>query len=220
MSATGTLTTPPPAQGIDVSHWQRVTDWGAVQSAGNSFVGIKATDGLQGTDPTLREHREGFRQQPFVLGIYYHFARSGSAVKQAERFLDAVGRLRDHERLALDFEVPVTQRKEDAIEWLDDFLDPLAKAYPDRRPIIYTSRRVWRQVGNPAWERAKDVDLWVPRYSENEPELPDPWVGKGWVFWQFSESAEVPGIEGPCDANVFCGDALELHRYAGLISRS
>jgi lysozyme len=205
----------PRARGIDVSHWQPVRDWSAVHGSGVTFVGIKATEGSGYVDPMLRAHREGFRQFPFGLGILYHFGRSGGPVQQAERFLDACGRLRDHERLALDLEVSVMPHPPDTLAWLDAFFNVLDLAYSDRRHIIYTSDRIWRSIGNPAWDR--DVDLWAPRYGTEEPVLPKPWAERGWTFWQDRDNFTCPGVEGPCDGNVFRSDALELHRYAELL---
>lgn len=207
---------PPRAQGIDVSHWKSVSSWQKVFDAGNSFVGIKASEGPTYVDPALRGHRDGSRQQPFLISIYYHFARSGDAAKQGERLLDSVGQLRDNERLALDLEVPVTAKPSDTIAWVDEFFDIITEAYPDRRALIYTSERIWRSIGNPDWERAADIDLWAPRYSAAEPVLPKPWLERGWLIWQRDDRAIVPGVDGPCDGNVFYSDAVELHRYAAL----
>ena len=206
------------ARGIDISHWKAVKDWDAVYDSGVSFVGVKATEGNTYLDPKLRTHRDELRRRPFKLGIFYHFARSGSAVKQAERLEDSVGSLRDNERLCLDLEVCPTQNPDQAVEWLDDFFETLLNGVcSNRRPLLYTSKRIWRQIGNPEWSFASEVDLWAPRYNPvEEPKLPLPWVAAGWTFWQWSDSEKIPGIDGGCDANYFRGDEAELSRYARL----
>lgn len=212
------------AQGIDVSHYHAVTDWAAVMDAGIWMFGAKATQGTMYVDPTFRAHRDGARSMPFALVIYYHFATphrelgfalsSGDPVKQAAHFLDVVGPLRDNERLALDVEgegapPPI---------WIDAFLAQLPQ---DRRNLIYTSSRIWRdELGAPAWPDAIATDLWVPRYSSTEPILPADRDGfpiwPRWTIWQDSEKFACPGVDGPCDHNVFRGDLDELRAYARL----
>lgn len=211
------------AKGIDVSRWKPVKDWKALKNSGVTFVGMKATEGNSVVDSTVRSARDNFRATGFALGVYYHFARSGRADHQAERLVDTVGQLQSNERLALDFEVMTTAMPEDGLTWIQLFCKTLKAAYPDRRPIIYTSKRIWRMIGDPvAPVMTAEVDLWVPRYNSQaiEPELPTPWKTKGWTFWQWSDGdfpvSVTPGV-GKCDANYFQGDDKALVEYAKLI---
>jgi lysozyme len=210
---------PTRAQGIDVNHYRPCSDFGAVFGAGMTFVGIKATEGISVVDSFLGAHRAGARAQPFHLVTYYHYARPGDADAQAERLMDRVGVLRDNERLALDVEGDAAPN----IHWIEAFIAKVASAYPDRRPIVYTSARIWDQIGKPAWPRATagGVDLWAPRYNHagNEPALPSTFsspVWPAWTFWQDSEAFPCPGVSGPCDHSVFRGTADELRAYAAL----
>jgi len=210
------------ATGIDVSHWKPVKNWLELYDSGVRFVGVKATEGGSFIDPKLRYHRDEMRRHPFTLGIYYHFARSGPANRQAERLVDAVGALRDNERLCLDFEVlPIPGGGDANLDWITAFMRVLRHDVPDRRPIIYTSRRIWRMMGDPLWEMSGDVDLWAPRYNAQgvEPAMPRPWKDCGWSFWQWSDGAfplhVTPGV-GKCDANYFRGDDAALEEYAKL----
>jgi GH25 family lysozyme M1 (1,4-beta-N-acetylmuramidase) len=207
------------AVGIDVSHHHRVTDFGAVIDAGMSFFGAKATNG-RAVDPTFLEHRNGARQQPFDLCLWYHFPKPGTpAIEQAANLLDTVGALRDNERLVLDVELdPLTN-------WCPDlgFVDAFVRAIatPDRRPLVYTSARVWQEyLGSPSWPAAVLCDLWAPRYGHDEPTPPRDAEGymvwPGVTIWQDSESFECPGVDGRCDHNVFRGTVGELRTYAKL----
>lgn len=209
------------AEGIDVSHHHPVLDFPKVIDAGMTFFGAKATEGRSYRDPTFRNHRDGARAQPFVLAVYYHFATPGDPVKQADHLFDVVGELRDNERLALDVEGDAAP----AVPWIDTFVAELVRVLPDRRPLIYTSARIWRDVlKSPEWPRAIATDLWAPRYSDgaNEPAVPRfgadgafP-VWPRWSFWQDSEAFDCAGVAGPCDHNVFRGDVDELRAYAKL----
>lgn len=210
------------AKGIDVSHWKPIKDMAAVWDSGVRFVGIKASEGPTYVDPSFRKHREEVRMTPMSLVIYYHFARTGSAGKQAERFMDATGDLRNNERLCLDLEVSPTPNPNDALAWVEDFYEELMQgACSDRRPMIYTSKRIWRTIGDPDWAMASEVDLWSPRYNAQgvEPDLPKPWQDIGWKIWQWTDGAfpehVTPGV-GKCDGNVFAGDDQALAAFGSL----
>jgi lysozyme len=204
------------AFGIDVSHHHPVRDFAAVAGAGVSIFGAKATEGASYVDSTFIAHRDGARAQGFDLCIWYHFARSGGALKQAKHFLATVGDLRDNERLAVDVEVS-KDGSVAGVEWLDVFLRALPQA---RRPLVYTSARIWRMLGSPEWPESIATDLWAPRYGTEEPRLPADERGftvwPSWKIWQDSDVFTCPGVAGPCDHNVFNGDVDDLRRYAAL----
>ena len=144
---------------------------------------MKATEGNSITDPKLTVMRDGFRTNDFLLGMYFHFARSGDPKKQASHLLSTVGPLKPNERFALDFEVILTSKPEDELPWVQSFITVLKEAYPDRDPILYTSSRIWRMIGDPNW-LIGNTDLWIPRYDAamQEPVLPPPWTTAGWNF--------------------------------------
>lgn len=215
------------ATGIDVSGYQPSVAWNKVYDSGVRFAGIKASEGDHHVDSALRAHRDGFRQLPFLLGFYYHFADHGDPARQADLLMDSVGPLRAYERLCCDFErLPVPGDPAASFRWLDAFYVRLmAGACTDRRPLIYTSSRIWRQLNDAKWDLASEVDLWVPRYSSDgsEPKPPAPWATAGWSFWQWTDGGatgpvhETPGV-GRCDANFFKGDESMLAAYARLAS--
>lgn len=185
--------------GADVSHWHPVTNWGLLANACR-FLGIKATEGETNVDPSMVLHRNGFRASSLDIAVYYHLARPGDPVAQAQRFAAAVGPLQANERLCLDVErssgvsMDFVNRFYGAL--MGDGADPLTEA----RPLIYVSAGGWRDVlGNPTWDLAKYVDLWIPRYGPAIGDLPRPW--STWAVWQYSESAQTPGVTSPNDAN-------------------
>lgn len=221
------------ARGIDVSHYKPIDIFGDLFDSGVSFVGVKATEGLgKQIDVKLRYHQLNLRQESRCkLIIYYHFARSQNPVDEASFFMDTVGVLRPNERLALDWEVlpecPGSLSPDSyntwLVEWLNKFFGTISDRYPQTKPIIYTSQRIWRMFGNQQWPLAESVDLWAPRYSESgqEPIMPAPWVNRGWTIWQYSDGvtplSDVPGV-GKCDSNYFNGTETELATYAAGIN--
>ncbi len=218
------------AVGADVSHYHPVTDWGKLSGA-VSFLGIKATEGNTHTDSTLKYHRDQGRiwsvpsvpATPMEMMVYYHFARSGSPVKQAEFFMRKVGELKPFERLALDLEV-FPDAREKTMSWVDSFYKRIWREYPGVNQFIYTSFRIWQEmdmkkVGGPDWEMGRTglVKLWAPRYNLSaEPLLPTPWKNSNWLMWQWSDGTTpphiVPGI-GACDSNYFRGVRQDLREF-------
>ena len=208
------------AFGPDVSHWSPVKDWAALAASGATFFGAKAAEGAYTIDPTFAAHRDGFRARPeFALGVWYHFfdVKKDPCV-QADLFAHAVGKLAPRERLCLDFESKSYANVDSAVlrahglSYLEAFfreLDDIGIA-AGTRPLLYTTAEAWAAIGNPTWDRASEIDLWVPRYH-NPPmpptALPEPW--RTWNVWQFTDNLTgmhfpVPGC-GPCDVNVVAG---------------
>jgi lysozyme len=205
------------ALGVDVSHYHPISDFGKAMSAGISFVGIKTTEGKSFKDPKFKEHRSGVRSLPFQLCIYYHFARPGDPEGQANFLMDTVGELLPNERLCMDFEDDANGMPTVDLKFIEAYYTKLMGGIcADRPSLMYTSKRVWGQIGNPTWTLAPDVHLWVPRYDQEEPEIPAPWTS--WTFWQFSEAQSFDGIPGTFDANYFNGDEDALDAYAKLTS--
>jgi GH25 family lysozyme M1 (1,4-beta-N-acetylmuramidase) len=165
------------ANGVDVSAWKPIKDWGALHDAGVTFVGAKATEGSTWIDHTFAAHMKGFRHSQLLLAIYYHFARPGSPRAQAERLLGVVGTLQKNERVALDLEEGgPTEGGAGAIDWLTEFFETV-HGHIGQYPLLYTSARIWRMMGNPDWALAPKVDLWLPRWNlTHQPALPKPWA--------------------------------------------
>jgi GH25 family lysozyme M1 (1,4-beta-N-acetylmuramidase) len=44
------------------------------------------------------------------------------------------------------------------------------------------------------------------------PFIPPPWRRGGYVFWQYTDRAHCPGINGPCDMSRFRGDPATFRR--------
>lgn len=203
--------------GIDVSHFHPVTNFSALPS-NIVFFGAKATQGETFTDKSFISQRDGARSKGFELIIYYHFADGMDPEKEADNFLSVVGTLQPNERLALDIERPNNQGWIPTVTWIQKFIGLLPT---DRKHIVYTSNNIWGPtMNNPDYPDATvgNVDLWAPRYGSGslEPTLPKPW--SYWTFWQFSESYNVPGVQGLCDASYFFQDINALKQYATLKS--
>jgi lysozyme len=208
--------TSPRAQGCDVSHYHPVTDWTALEGA-VSFIGAKATQGTGNVDQVFVAHRDGFRASQIPLAIYYHVLDASDPVAQAQHFASVVGPLRANERLCIDVERSMAA---DA-SWftrLDRCASTLLSGActPGSRLWVYVSAGAWQQIGNPLWDLASEIDLWAPRYGLAEPVLPRGW--DRWTAWQNSQTATMPGVDGPCDADVWNGTDADVQAYAGVLA--
>jgi len=210
--------------GPDVNSYHPVKDWHALATSGSTFFAAKATEGAHTVDQTFQRHRDGVRAfgATFATVVYYHFFHAEKSPEdQANLITDTVGALAANERLCCDFEgrsyldadskwrVDPAVMRSHGLDMLERFYATLeAHGMLANRGLIYTSAQHWRAIGNPAWSRATDLDLWVPRYHLPDPEAPDvlpaPWPT--WSVLQYTDGnqgihRDVPGV-GLCDVNV------------------
>jgi GH25 family lysozyme M1 (1,4-beta-N-acetylmuramidase) len=207
--------------GPDVNGYWPVRDWGKLVATGATFFGAKACEGAHTVDCSFAGHRDGFRQHfgadaRAVWYTMFHCEKDPSA--QAELLADTVGPLDPRETLCCDFEgTSYAKLAPDIVhahglQYLEAFyarLDSLG-VLKGARPMIYTSARHWQMMGSPDWDRAAEIDLWVPRYHSPDPcppdVLPKPWAQAGWTVLQWTDNktgihAPLDGV-GACDMNV------------------
>lgn len=199
------------AKAIDVSHWDPVHDFSAIP-ADVVIFGAKVSEGNDVEDNMLGFHRDGARARGFDLVTYYHVARPGDPVAQAQRAAALVGPLAPGECMVLDTErgsrVDLPFIEAVYAEW--ERLGVAAWLY-------YGSAGVWTLMNARGWPRAATgkVGLWAPRYKSAgaPPHLPPAW--SDWTLWQWTDGGQTgdpyscPGV-GACDASYFNGDRAAL----------
>ncbi len=203
-------------EGIDISHHQSVVSWDSLKQTEIKFVFIKATGGLDYTDPEFHNNWKNAKQSGFLRGAYHFYYSVDNPAQQARFFKETVLNVSDSLDLppVLDIEthgvnsdISITQYQADVKKWLE-----LTAAAFNKKPIIYTSK-------NFANKYLKDsvfstYHLWLAEYEVEVPVVPETWKTVGWTFWQNSYSDTIPGIEGGVDHNIFSG-SLEALRYLG-----
>lgn len=202
-------------RGVDVSHYQGVIDWFAVERGELSFAFAKATEGTSGVDPSFATNWRAIREAGLFRGAY-HFGRPGSDPDaQAVHFASIVGELgfRDVPPV-LDLEEADGHSADHVVEWARAFTER-AELLFQRRLLLYTGG-FWRfQLGNRLDPFLAERALWLAAYQKN-PVVPANW--KAWTFWQYSDGryngpVDVPGVKGPVDQNLFAGDAAGLASF-------
>ena len=73
----------PKRNGIDVSHYQGVIDWGKVAGSGVVWAATKATQGTGFVDKTLSRNRVGMTEQRIKHRLFYHWLNPTNIVLRA-----------------------------------------------------------------------------------------------------------------------------------------
>jgi len=204
--------------GIDVSYWEGGIDWKKVRGDGVRYMFTKATEGEGYADPTLGDNWVGAKSVGILRGAYHFFHPNMNPVKQADHFINAVKKLNDNGELppVLDLEVTDNIASNAIIDRAKSWLDRVEQQLK-KRPIIYSSpgflkyNFVVAGGGPPLW--TKDYVLWIANYGVQQPFLPKGWLK--WIFWQYSESGKVNGINSGVDLNWFNGTVDDLYNFAG-----
>ena len=186
-------------RGMDVSAHQGRVDWNLVAKSGIRFAYLKATEGGDFRDASFVENLREARAAGVECGAYHFFSLKAPGILQARNFIKTVPKELVTLPPAIDLEYvgnsSARPSPEDFQEQLAVFMNAIRKEY-GREPVIYT---------------AGDF---AGHYLQGIP-IKRPWVravvfGPGdvaWVFWQFTERARVPGINGFVDMDVFNGDS-------------
>ena len=194
-------------QGVDVSYHQGDIDWEQVKEAGYDFAFIRigyrgyGTTGSVNLDKEFYNNLEGARSAGIDVGIYF-FSQAISreeALEEAEFVLDA---LRGE-----DLELPVVFDPENI---LDDEArtDNVSGAQFTENTIAFCERI--REAGyepmiysNMLWEAftydLEQLSAYPIWYADYEPLPQTPYH---YVFWQYDNTASVPGIAGETDVNL------------------
>ncbi|MBL3570485.1 glycoside hydrolase [Rhodovulum sulfidophilum] len=204
-----------PVHGIDVSRWQGAIDWPKLRKAGVSFVYVKATEGMEDSDPMFRAHWTGAGRAGVARAAYHHFYFCARADRQARWFIANVPRSADGLPHMLDMEwnpfSPTCRLRPDAATVRAEaatFLDIVERHY-GRRPVIYTTVDFARDTGI---TRLPGTGFWL-RSVAGPPETTYP--GTPWTFWQYTGTGRIDGVAGPVDINVFRGSEAAWQVWDG-----
>ena len=191
--------------GIDVSKYQQNISWEAVskmqvREIKLGFAFIKATEGINNSDPHFKKNWRKARQAGMIRGAYHFFIPSRDGKTQAKNFIDKVEIVSGDLPPVIDIEqtnrVSPSQLRQEMSEWLH-----AVELYYGVKPIIYTNAEFYKKYLQGYYD---DYPLWVAHYLQpNEPR-----ISRDWSFWQHSEQGRVNGINAKVDFNVFNGDSI------------
>ena len=210
--------------GADVSQWQGAINWNRVAHSGIRFVFVKATEGTTFTDPAFARNRDGARSAGLAVGFYHFADPRGSTVAlaqqdaaaQAGHFLAVYQPRPTDLRPVLDIEQTGGLPPAHLQAWVSTWVNTVRWRL-HTQPFIYTSPYFWqRYLANTA-SVAPVAGLWLADWTTGQPWLPAAnWGGRGWAFWQYSDSGHVDGISGRVDRDRLNGSSLTPYRIGTL----
>ncbi len=194
------------AVGIDVSEYQGKISWSYVDTIENQyplhFVFIRATAGNDAVDRRFRRNWEGAKKNKMIRGAYHYYRPNENSLEQAELFIKTVRLQKGDLPPVLDIEkLPKNQSMTNLKKGLRRWLQAIENHYKVK-PIIYTGEKYYDDFLK---EEFSDYLFWIANYNFYREEIQD-----DWLFWQFTERAAVPGIEGNVDVNIYNGDLQQL----------
>lgn len=205
--------------GFDVASYQAGMNVGKVTG---DFVLVKATEGIDYTNPEFNEHAKQTLSAGKKLGVY-HFIRNDSDIKQqADYFLTVVKPYIGKAMLVLDFESTTGSTIQNqagvglAKQWLDYVYQKTGV-----RPVLYTGISCENSLDWSSVVKA-NYGLWIAQYNNynvvNGYQPRDLYGSlKHWktaVMFQYTSTGRLPGWNGNLDFDVFYGDKSAWDKYA------
>lgn len=205
--------------GFDVASYQAGMNVGEV--AGD-FVLVKATEGIDYTNPEFNGHAKQTLSAGKKLGVY-HFIRNDSDIKQqADYFLTVVKPYIGKAMLVLDFENTTGSTIQNqagvglAKQWLDYVYQKTGV-----RAVLYTGLSCENALDWSSVVKA-NYGLWIAQYNNynvvNGYQPRDLYGSlKHWktaVMFQYTSTGRLPGWNGNLDFDVFYGDKSAWDKYA------
>lgn len=194
--------------GIDVSQYQGNIDWDNVEAREEQFelkfVIVRATAGSNKLDSKFKKNWRNLTESLYIQGAYHYYRPDENSTEQANNFIKNVKLRKGHLPPILDIEkMPKGQSMEKLKEGLQNWLAIIEKHY-GIRPIIYTGEKYYEDFLK---EDFPDYQFWIANYN--------PWKEKihdDYLMWQFTEKAQLHGIDELVDVNVFNGTVDDLKK--------
>ncbi len=220
-------------EGVDVYNGDGAIDWIKVAGSGRRFAFMKATQGNYNKQSNFVANWTNSRSAGVARSAYHFFDPTIDGVDQANWFLAELAAAGGMDATdlppMLDIECPVSASQATSTAkapncehtgdsgWvlpatmktrIFDWLDTVEVA-TGRRPILYSY---------PSWfggvtftdARLADYPLFIATYATCA-SVPAPWTSA--VFWQYSASGTVPGINAMADVDRFFGGEPELAAF-------
>ena len=191
--------------GIDVSEYQGYIDWNVPKKLQESyeidFVISRATAGKNKVD-TQFKHNWNTTKGKYIRGAYHYYRPNENSIAQAENFIKTVRLTKGDLPPILDIEkLPKTQSIDSLKVGLRRWLVKVEEHYKVK-PIIYSGESYYSDFLK---EEFSEYPFWIANYNFWKKE-----VHRDWWFWQFTEKAQVSGIKGLVDVNIYDGLKVEL----------
>jgi lysozyme len=194
---------------IDISHWQNFPDFDEVAACGVKGMIHKATEGTTYIDPNRAENCSNAKNAGIAIATYF-WIKPGDGRAQAEFYLSVIDPV-PGERVVIDYE-------EDgcSLTTLHDAVAALLDYGQDLQITVYSGHLLKEQLGDDCDDLLREqTDLWLAQYTSDQSSISWPdGTYDTWTLWQYSESGEIPGIDGSLvDLNKFNGSEANFLKW-------
>ncbi|MEY4834947.1 MAG: hypothetical protein RI980_1062 [Bacteroidota bacterium] len=194
--------------GIDVSQYQGTIDWENLEAIEEQFeikfVVVRATAGSKKLDRNFKKNWKNLSSTVYIQGAYHYYRPDENSTDQANNFIKNVKLRKGHLPPILDIEkMPKGQSMGKLKEGLQNWLTLVEKQY-GVKPIIYTGEKYFEDFLQDDFPNYK---FWIANYN--------PWKEKmeeEYLMWQFTEKAQLHGVNELVDVNVFNGNVADLKK--------
>jgi lysozyme len=204
-----------PIHGTDVSKYQNDIDWSHARQNGVSFAFIKATEGGDHVDARFMDNWRSARTAGIPRGAYHFYYFCRPAAEQARWFIQNVPKDASSLPPVLDMEwnpkSPTCKLRPDAAKVRSEmqiFLRKIERHY-GKTPIIYTTLDFYRDNN---LDKISHYPFWL-RSTAGHPD--ERFGDQRWLFWQYTGTGIVPGVDGDADLNVFNGSRDDWQSWLG-----
>ena len=202
--------------GIDVSSWQYDIDWQAVADAGAEFAMIRigyrgSESGRLNEDKYAQANLSGAAEAGLHLGVYF-FSQAltrEEAEEEAYYVLDVIQNLDitmpvvfDWEKVEGENSRSLDMDRRTLTDCALTFLETIETAGYDA--MIYFNPHQSRNLLYLA--ELKEYDFWLANYTDR---MDFPYKVK---MWQYTDSGIIPGIDTPCDFNIYFPDETDYDK--------
>lgn len=199
--------------GIDVSSWQYDIDWEAVADAGAEFAMIRigyrgSESGRLNADKYAQQNLAGAADAGLKIGVYF-FSQAltrEEAEEEAYYVLDVIQDLDitmpvvfDWEKVENESSRSLNMDRRTLTDCALTFLETVELAGYDAMVYFnpYQSRNLLYLA------ELKEYDFWLANYTDR---MNFPYKVK---MWQYTDSGYIPGIDTPCDFNIYFPDETD-----------
>lgn len=194
--------------GIDVSQYQGTIDWENLEAIEEQFeikfVVVRATAGSKKVDRNFKKNWRNLLSTVYIQGAYHYYRPDENSTDQANNFIKNVKLRKGHLPPILDIEkMPKGQSMNKLKKGLQNWLTLVEKQY-GVKPIIYTGEKYFENFLQDDFPNYK---FWIANYN--------PWKEKmeeEYLMWQFTEKAQLHGVNELVDVNVFNGNVADLKK--------
>ena len=194
--------------GIDVSQYQGTIDWENLEAIEEQFeikfVVVRATAGSKKVDRNFKKNWKNLSSTVYIQGAYHYYRPDENSTDQAKNFIKNVKLRKGHLPPILDIEkMPKGQSMDKLKEGLQNWLTIVEKQY-GVKPIIYTGEKYFEDF---LQEDFPNYKFWIANYN--------PWkekIEEEYLMWQFTEKAQLHGVNELVDVNVFNGNVDDLKK--------